>query len=321
MTTAELVTASQTAIQTEGLGAAHRNPALAYLAGLAPSSHRTQARALETLAELASGGRLDARALPWHEVTPAVSGALRQALAERFAPATANRHLAALRGVLREAWRLGRMDAEAYHRARDVKDVRGSRLPAGRSLATGEVRALFEACGRDRTAAGARDAAMFALLYGCGLRRAEAVGLDLADFDRETGALVVRGKGNKERSGFLTNGARAAVEAWLAHRGLGEGALLAPVAKGGAVVLRRMTAQAVLLAARKRAVEAGVARFSPHDCRRSFVGDLLDAGADIATVQRLAGHASPATTSRYDRRPEGVKRRAAELLHVPFVGE
>jgi integrase len=83
--------------------------------------------------------------------------------------------------------------------------------------------------------------------------------------------------------------------------------------------LRRMTPQAVLLILRKRATVAGVDPFSPHDFRRTFCSDLLDSGTDIVTVQKLAGHTSPATTSKYDRRGEETKRKAVEKLDITYI--
>ena len=83
---------------------------------------------------------------------------------------------------------------------------------------------------------------------------------------------------------------------------------------------KRLSAQTVLDALRSMAKKAGVSSFSPHDLRRSWASDLLDAGADVAVVQRLAGHASPETTTRYDRRPEAAKRKASRLLHLPVAG-
>jgi len=79
-----------------------------------------------------------------------------------------------------------------------------------------------------------------------------------------------------------------------------------------------MSSHAVYLVCRKRAEEAGISTFSPHDMRRSFVSDLIDSGADLSVTQRLAGHSSITTTAGYDRRPEARKREAAERLHFPW---
>ena len=294
------------------------NPAAVYLAALAPGSRPTMAQALSSIATLAAGRPVDATAFPWHALRREHTAALRARLAADHAAATANKMLSALRGVLKEAWRLGLMPADDYARAVDVKGVKGSTLPRGRSLETGELRQLFRVCAADDTPAGRRDAALLAVLYGAGLRRAEVVTLDLTDFNPVTGELRVEGKGNRTRLGYATNGSAAALAGWLAVRGTEPGPLFLAINRGGRIVPGRLTAQAVYNILAKRASEAGIEDFSPHDLRRSFVSDLLDSGADVSLVQRLAGHANVTTTLRYDRRPEAAKKKAAELLHVPF---
>ncbi len=296
------------------------HPVTAYLAGLSTRSRRTMLGALTTVAGLATDGQADAESFPWHRLKFQHTAAIRSALIERYQNVnTINSHLAALRGVLKAAWRLGLMDAETYHRAADVPSVRGSALPKGRALGAGEIRALFDACAADMSPAGRRDAALLAVLYGAGLRRSEVAGLTLEDLDADSGALVVRGKGNQERTAYLAGGALAAVKDWLATRGDDPGPLFLRIAKGGTIGRGGLSAQAIYGITRKRAEQAGVADFSPHDLRRTFVGDLLDAGADVSLVQKLAGHSQVTTTARYDRRPERAKQKASELLFVPFV--
>jgi site-specific recombinase XerD len=355
-----------------------QNPAAVYLASLAPGSRRTMRAALDTIARLLTNGRTaDALALDWAKVRFSHTAAVRSLLAERYAAATANKMLSALRGTLKAAWRLELVEAAEYQRAVDIGGVTGESLPAGRSLSAGEIVALMNACLADRlkdgsrNPLGVRDAAILSLLYGCGLRRAEVAALTLTDYQTQaeegggispTATLRVRGKRNKQRLVPLVGGAAAAISDWLALRGAEEGPLFTPFRKGGKPWRRvgeaaseniaegtadeaagpegtdrssadgqprmaamssltgatGLTTQAIYLMLQGRAREAGVAPFSPHDFRRTFVGDLLDRGADIVTVQKLAGHASVTTTARYDRRGEAAKRKAAELLHVPY---
>ena len=98
---------------------AERNPAAVYLASLAPGSRRTMLQSLNTVAALLTGGKANARNLDWSRIRYQHSATIRAALAETFAPATTNKTLAALRCVLKEAWRLGLMNAEDFHRAAD----------------------------------------------------------------------------------------------------------------------------------------------------------------------------------------------------------
>ncbi|MGN6131231.1 MAG: tyrosine-type recombinase/integrase [Nocardioidaceae bacterium] len=302
-----------------GLVAGDTSPAAVFLARLAPTGRRVQATALSQIAALVTDGAADAWSMPWHRLTYAHTHAVRAHLAGRYAPATANRMLAALRGVLREAWRLGLMDGEQYQRATDLAAVRGQRLPAGRAVTAGELSALFASC--PPTPGGVRDAALIAVLYGTGVRRSEAAALDLADVNLATAAVTIKnGKGAKSRLTYAPAGALAALTTWLEIRGNSEGPLFWPVRRGGQLQPgHRLSGQAIRAILHRRAAAARVAPFGPHDLRRSTVGDLLDAGADIATVARLAGHSNVQVTMTYDRRPEATKARAASLLHVPYT--
>lgn len=154
-----------------------------------------------------------------------------------------------------------------------------------------------------------------------GLRRSEVATLALEDYTPEEGRLTVRkAKRNKQRVVYLPEGGRAALADWLQRRGSAAGPLFLPVNKGDRIIhqTKPMTAQTIQVIVDRRRGGASVANCSPHDFRRTFVGNLLDAGADLSVVQQLAGHSSPTTTARYDRRPDRAKQDAVARLHIPY---
>jgi integrase len=298
----------------------NRHPAVVYLSGLAEGSKATMRHALDAIANLLTNGKCDALTLDWSKLRYHHTAAVRSALRQRFAPTTAKKMLCALRRVLQEAKRLGLMATEDYAQAIDLPriDTPPQKL-RGRALSTDEIAALMDVCQtEDSLPIDIRDLALIAILRGGGVRRTEAVNLELKDFNPNTGALEIReGKRKSYRTVYLPRAAVALVEDWLEIRGRSPGPLLCPVRKGGLIEHRPMSADAVLKIVLRRGRQAGVDEFSPHDFRRTFCSDLLDAGTDIVTVQKLAGHASPITTAKYDRRGEEAKRKAVERLSIP----
>ncbi|GAB2467996.1 hypothetical protein GCM10027187_40210 [Streptosporangium sandarakinum] len=251
-----------------------------------------------------------------------------------WSPSHRNKHLVAIRQVLDQAWLLGQMSAEDRDRAQQITNFKGTRLRAGEHIPIERVGALLAACDADATEGtdtgnealrrmALRDAAIIATLYTSGVRRAELAGIALADYDPIEGALRVRGKGDKERLVYVTRDAVARIEAWLTVRGRAPGGLFAPFTPRGGHVrtnprgqVDHITGQTVGDVLNVRGEQARIGPQRAHNFRRTWAGNLLNL-VDLATVQALAGHASPATTAGYDRRPEEARRQAVNRLPSP----
>ena len=143
----------------------------------------------------------------------------------------------------------------------------------------------------------ARDAAILMLLYGCGLRLAEALGLTRGEAPREAGMLVITGKGNKQRQVPVLPQVAAAIEAYLEacpyRRGADDALFLG--ARGGPLHPRLVQKRMQEL---RRALGLPESA-TPHALRHSFATHLLAGGGDLRAIQELLGHASLATTQRY----------------------
>jgi site-specific recombinase XerD len=212
----------------------------------------------------------------------------------RYAPATAARKLSAVRGAY--AWMQDRGAIERSPAALIPGPRRARTLPA--TLSGEEVARLLDApAGAD--ARDLRDRALLELLYGCGLRAAEACDLDLRDVRLGEGALRVTGKGGKQRVVPIGGAAEAALERYLA-RGRPRMAAAGRCERLFVSVRGRPLHPSDVRRALLRALErAGVAQRSPHALRHTFATHLLEGGADLRSIQDLLGHASVGTTQVY----------------------
>jgi len=167
---------------------------------------------------------------------------------------------------------------------------------------------------------GLRDQALLEVLYGSGLRVSEALGLNFAHLDLDQRLVRVLGKGRKERIAPLTEAAADSLVRYLEQRGA-----FGPAAREQAVFLgrrggrlsRRQADRIVKEAARRCGVPAGI---SPHTLRHSFATHMLQAGADLRSVQELLGHSRISTTQRYTHLDMAQVMRVYDACH-PLAGK
>lgn len=285
----------------------------AYLNGLNTHVGRVTMRAsLRTIAKFFDEGSTEDD-FPWYTLKHDGVQRLRAHLVEKYQPRSVNRHLAALRRVLRSCWKLKLMSADDYSVAVDVRSSKLTGAPTGRRLQHEELRRLVNELSADGNL---RDAAIVSLLYAAGFRRFEVAKLDVGDYDRAAGTVRVIGKGGKYRQVTLHEGWRAPVEAWLDARGASDKSTpMFPGDRGARN--KRIDANGVSYVVRRACERAGLAHFTPHDLRRSFITDLLEAGVDLSTVRRVAGHESVDTTALYDRRGGKTEVEAVAKLKGP----
>jgi integrase/recombinase XerD len=211
------------------------------------------------------------------------------------AAATLGRKVACLRSFYRHLRREGAIEHDP------TAELRGPRKPQRlpRVLSRDEVnRLLSQPRGMEPLAV--RDRALLELMYACGLRASEAVGLELGDVDLEEGLLRARGKGSKERIVPIGRQALAALRGYCRSARpllLGEGA-------GSRLFLNRrgtgLTRQGLYKIVQGHARSAGLAeKMSPHTLRHTFATHLLAGGCDLRSLQEMLGHADLATTQVY----------------------
>jgi integrase/recombinase XerC len=213
---------------------------------------------------------------------------------QNYAKSTIARRVAAVRSWCRFLCRQGTLTGNPALALRGPRQDK--KLP--HFLTREDLLRLLEAPSAD-TFLGIRDRAILEAMYSAGVRVSELTGLDLADVDLDAGLATVRGKGKRERLALLGPPALDALRAWLPARQT----LLRARARDALFLNKngtRLSSRSVGRLLEKYLAQAGLdPRTSPHTLRHSFATHLLDAGADIRSVQELLGHRNLATTQVY----------------------
>lgn len=287
----------------------------AYISGLAPSGRRGITSLLNRSASILKRGA-DADHYPWEQLNFAAVAKVRAALLDGgYAVSSVNMALSALRGVAQTAFNLNCMNAETLTRIRSVKRVSGDVQRKGRALNKQEIRALIQAAKQHpQPLRRCRDTAIVLTLCGTGLRAGELVKLERRDYGN--GILTVRqGKGRKYREIHVAETVDKAIRAWLkVSANEAENALFSRIQRNDKIVGQSLTTTGLTGILAELQQTSSIARFTPHDMRRTFITRLLEQCVDINTVRQLVGHRDISTTTRYDCRGDSMKISASRRI-------
>lgn len=294
-----------------------KNPAYVYLASLSPGSQKNMRAILGRIAKFFGYPNIDV--CPWEFLNAQAFVAVKNFLLSKNAsPATVNLYLSALRGVVRSAWRMELITDHQRAVIEDIPGARGSRVLKGRALTALESHALLDLCIRENTAIGIRDAAIIGMGIGFGLRRAEIAGVLTKNIDFSSQIVSVIGKGNKEREVTGSDIVWQRIQCWKDIRGEeGSERFFCRIDKHGNLLKDQpIKSEGVFFMLQKRAKQAGIESFTPHDLRRTFATRMLEIGADIAIVKEAMGHSSVQTTMRYDKRGIEKIRQFSRAVYI-----
>ena len=214
---------------------------------------------------------------------------------------TINQQLAAVRRLAHEAADAGLLSPELAAGISRVKGVKQLGFRAGNWLSSEQSSdVLKHACGS--TLRSKRDYAMLALLFGCGFRRSELVGLEVNEIQMRQGHWVVVdliGKGGHIRTVPIPAWAKTALDQWIRAARVTEGRIFRGVAKTGKVWGTGISQNVVWYVVRSCCGKAGLEHIAPHDLRRTCAKLCHDSGGELEQIQFLLGHASIQTTERY----------------------
>ncbi|MGC2472947.1 MAG: tyrosine-type recombinase/integrase [Candidatus Sulfotelmatobacter sp.] len=214
---------------------------------------------------------------------------------------TINQQLAAVRRLAHEAADAGLLSPELAAGISRVKGVKQLGFRSGNWLSTEQSSEVLKHAGGD-TMRAKRDYAMLAMLFGCGFRRSELVGLEFDDIQMRQGHWAVVdliGKGGHIRTVPIPNWVKAALDLWTRAAGVCEGKVFRPVARLGKVWGSSLSQNVVWYVVRTCCQRAGLEHIAPHDLRRTCAKLCHDRGGELEQIQFLLGHASVQTTERY----------------------